>query len=721
MSERIFYLSELFDFLRKRKKDLLHASLLCFLVSFFLALYFQQPQFSAEATFRQIPSQIHQKNALQSVFDAVWNKSDEAYAISIMQSKKLLGKVISEMGLQIQEKDKNIFLPLLAREFGIGCQQMPFQFRAVSYDGEGHEQFFIRPLASDRFEVFDHKKKKIAEGKLGEPISLEKGSFSLLEMPAKKRMVAFQILSQRAVIPTLQKNLKIKKSRQDSNLLELKVKAKNRETAKGILNAVMQKFQQHLQEEHETLARQQIRYLKRRQADLEKDFEQTLEHHVAYLQSALGVEGFLGLAQELEILTEPKEKYSTQRHHIDLEIKKCKQPSLLEVNAQHPWKKGMHERDTLDLQAMQMDPLPSLAEEEVAQLDLETAQKLYTEYGEECDHAAFKKRRMEDFLDRIDDPQFEMTHLSEVLQDSPSQSILQKCTEISFRLADPENYTEREQKRLQSALQSHKKFLKEHLAKKVSLLELHIQQIERKMASLQQHTLQLLQKEKGNIDLKLTEIGSKMADLPEKWKLESQLKLKKELTLQILEGLTKLYESKVIDHQLFHIESKPLDVADAPLEIEPPHLFMYASMGGMIGGFLFGGMILLQAFVKGFPVSEEYLRDRGFKVVTKSFALQSLALELKPGEILALIGCNWAEELQKMFEDRGKTALIQKEIFSNVPQQEIVLWECLESPGSPEALWALAHSSRFLLQLNEEKAENIFPFEKKSGLCVLKR
>lgn len=720
MKGRIFYLSEFFRFFQKRIQAILFVAFIGSLTGFFLALVFERPHFRAEATFRHIPpSQYSDKDSLQSVFNAIWQKSDEAYATSVMQSKTILKKVIEENGLQIKEKHTQHILPLLLRELRIPLKEKPFLFRNVSYDKDGIEPFFIKPIAENRYEVLDKKKRRIASGHIGLPLALEWGSWTLVHMPEKKSLAAFTIFPVREVLPTLKKQFTIKKSKQDACLLELKVKHRNRSTATALLNGIMKHFQSYLQEMHRKIAREQLHYLKQRRSDLSHDLEQTLLEHATYLQNTLGIEGFLGFSQELELLNDPKERYTTQKHQIDLEMKKWRHALPLEARVQHPWQEGIKKKDMLDWQALQIEP-QSFPTEEISKINLETTQKLHMQYGEKYDQLLFQAKQLQDFQEKLMEADFELSSLSEILQDPIDIPIIQKSAEIHLQLADTENRTEKEKLKLQSALLTQKKFLSEHLENKRKILQLQIEQMLQKMLTLEQHALCLLQKEKENVEYKLAEINKNMANLPEKWRLESRLKLKKELTMQILEGITKLSESKIIDHHLFHIESNPLDIADAPMHIHPPHLMLYASVGGLLGGFAFAMLLLIRAFSKGFPISKEYLLDRNFQVATKELAMQTIVLELSHGQILALIGCHWVEEIVTTLKREGKKVLMTKNfLLEEKSQDHILILECHAPADSPVALWALAHCDYFLLQLKEEKEIPLTPYEGKKGLFIL--
>ncbi|MDN3506038.1 MAG: hypothetical protein P0S96_02290 [Simkaniaceae bacterium] len=664
-------MSEFFRFYQKRKNRLAAAGLACFAVTFLGLLAFSKPYFLAESSFRQVQSHMGDSSSVQSMLKSIWNDREDAPAVSVMQSKALLGMVVEDLGLQIEPCQSPLFA-LLKRE------KVPFLFSDVSYEGDRAQNFFLRPLSESTFEVLDPKKKLLAMGSLNEPVSLPDVSWTLQQMPQKQGV--FRLIPKRDAVAKLKKGLKIKPSRLDANLLVLKAKAAHRQAAMGILNGIMSKYQRYLQAEHEELSLAQIQYLEARRDQLGQDFEKTLNEHATYLKDTLGVEGFLGLTQEVEMLSAPKEKYSAQKHAIDFEIK----------NWTHPWKEGREKHAELDWEETQITA-SEMETDELAEMDLETAKKLRSQYSEEGDRLRLQLAQLKD------------AHFSQVLKDPTSQDIIQKEMEISLQLADHENRTEKDLQRLKASLSTQQKFLAEHIEKKRDAINKELLQLEKKLMGLRQRALELLKKEKESVEQKLAELSEKMGDLPEKWRLESLLKLKKELSLQILEGLTQLSESKLINSHLFHIESKPLDMADAPLDIQPPHLFLFSLLGAILGAFLYGVGALGVSLAHGFPLSPEYLRDRNFQLaVSEREILERINLEMDKGAKLALIGPHWTTQLKKLAEEKG-----------------IALYECPKPASSPEALHALSVCDQFLLKIQDEKAEDLVPFEGKKGLCVL--
>jgi hypothetical protein len=137
--------------------------------------------------------------------------------------------------------------------------------------------------------------------------------------------------------------------------------------------------------------------------------------------------------------------------------------------------------------------------------------------------------------------------------------------------------------------------------------------VEEKLLSLQTTCLDLIKKEKSLIQEKLKELTAKMEGLPEKWKRESHLQFTKELSMGIIEGISKVVESKNLTHNLFHVDSKPIDRATAPLVPVPSFLFLFSVGGGVLGASLLFLAYLAQGLVSGFPLSFESLKFYGLQ------------------------------------------------------------------------------------------------------------
>ena len=154
-------------------------------------------------------------------------------------------------------------------------------------------------------------------------------------------------------------------------------------------------------------------------------------------------------------------------------------------------------------------------------------------------------------------------------------------------MKDASNHSSKEQERLRAHLHIHKLFLKEHIPHLIEINQMKSQMTLQKMHALQKELIELCKKEKQLIQSQLTDIRKRMADLPDKWKLENQLKIKVELIKGIIEKITELTEAKQNELNMHYIASRPLDIAVPPLLPEKPYLILYSLFLGGLASFAF--------------------------------------------------------------------------------------------------------------------------------------
>lgn len=443
----------------------------------------------------------------------------------------------------------------------------------------------------------------------------------------------------------MQKALKIKKSRLDPSLLLLSYKAKDRSEAILILDGIMSAYQNHLREEKQSIAKEQMLFLEKRLEDLESEFDATLN------ASSVALSDSLGIKNETALLVKSKGKYIDEKREVEQEIKR--------------------------LQGGELAP-----SEEFEEVDHQTACMLMKKYGEEIERIDLQIKKMST-------PSFEMDSFG----DETTARLIGKGVEIQEKLAGGE-VTQKEHARFEVELDTQKSLLKKHVAKKILILEEERRHLELKLAKARQRVLDHLFKEKEFVDHKLIEIQEKIAKNAERWRIENKLQLKKELAMQILEGLTQFSESNGLSNHLFHVASKPLDPADAPFKPQPRNFLIFSAMGALLGMFFAFAVLSL----RGLPISKEFLRDHKVDVAkNKLEALRLIAARAKKGDKLALIGEKWDENL-----------LDGLDVFKS------------PSPKAPESIDALASCDQFLIELGDEKPEDLVPYLGKRVICVLK-
>lgn len=782
---RILYFSELGHFILQKKYRFFQSGILSFLFVFSWILFFKEPHFHAQAHFHEAKSHVTEtSSALQSILKNMHVSYDQPMAASIMQSQQLLGKVVETLGLQISLK-KSAFEQCLLRiknhlrsSFGLPFSPLEeARFENVRYFFDRPTVFYLHMLTSVEFELLDENKNVLQTGTLGKSLVCDLGSLTLVKAPAKE-LTGYFLLPKRVAIVKLKNQIKIKPHRLDSNLIQLSCFHPNRYLAIDVLNVLMKSFQDFLQKNHEQVAVLQKKYLEKRQKDLHRSYEEELSLHKEFLEEILKEKGSIGLTQELETLEKLKNEYFARLTELDLISKRWKEIAALHQFACRK-KQGMHEvKENLSWKNSSLLPNSDIInKEDFAGLDLDSAQKIYSEYSTGKTHLLAKVEQMLFLQEELEKSSIEFSALTYLLEDPAFQEAVQICSKLSLQLSDESMRNARDLERIRETLRIQKEYLVKHVEKSKDLFQLRLDLVEQNMLNLQRKTLELIEKEKKLLQDKLREIAKKMENYPEKWSREQQLTLKKELAMQIIQGLTELSESKVVDHNLFHIESKPIDLGDAPPEFAPSHLILFSLMGGAVGGFIGLVSCFSRAVSSGFPISILYLRDRGYKFlgqIEKAKYEKWLPLEEKFQKILShicfaiqekrrvgVIGFSsfFSHHLAQHLGKKGKTVLcvhikesieekeseitifdnhftmsIGEETFTYLQGQNIsskileenkeidcVFLHCEYSFSQPEILEFLSQCEIFILGIKGESDRDLAIFPIDQTLCVLQK
>ncbi len=247
-------------------------------------------------------------------------------------------------------------------------------------------------------------------------------------------------------------------------------------------------------------------------------------------------------------------------------------------------------------------------------LSLESAPKLLTEFNHERDGLQAQLKEMIFLREKLAQPNFELSSFGVVFSDPVINELIHKASTISLQLNDNDNRTAREHERLRESLETQKSFLSQYLFQATELKKLRAKLLSDKIHSLQQATVALLKSEKGLLNEKLKELNAQMARLPEKWRRESLLKLKKDVNSMMIEGVSQLAESKYIVQNFYQTGARPLDSAIPPTSPTSPRLLLISLFVAIAGGFFYYFGILCKNLLKGLPVSYENLKLSGFPV-----------------------------------------------------------------------------------------------------------
>jgi uncharacterized protein involved in exopolysaccharide biosynthesis len=813
-----------FLFLRNFSK-IKSVSIFCGLVCFAFLLL-REPHYIAEATFKQMARQNESGLHLKEAYQQLLSLPSESGTIAIMQSHEVLKGVVEDLGMQVVCNPDFIVVKAIKRitdnlSLALGrslSDPDPFTFRNVSYLDEKPLKLFLKLTDKDTYQIFDQKRQSIGEGKLGESLSLPTAALTLERAPKTAKLnqlYSLTIHPEAGIVRQLRQKLRIAPWKQDKVILKLFFPCRDRFLAAEILNQVMKSYQKYLKRENDEGCQLQLAYLHQRQQELTQYYDTALIDHVDYLKENLSKNGFIGVSQEIEILSEPKQIYTSKLFDVDLELQRLNGKSeggarrqsdqnertLRQVRNKDPLpfaqeKKQLENRlencdldqkrgegpivaeiEEIGLQICEAESFlqsaekneeipsfPSLLKEpksgiallvkamtdkhegaknpsttiayvrdfidhlaqkrkileenltlqkqeshDFSGLNLTTAQELLVGYTRERDNLQAQMRELVFLRDQFSHADFEMSSLGGVFNDSITADLVHKASAIALQLKDDSNRSDREQIRLQETLQIQKSFLSQYLLQTIELKKLRAKLLDDKIRSLRRTTATLLQSEKVLLQNKLQELNQKMGDLPEKWRRESLLMLRKELGSMMLQGISQLAETKNLGQHIFQASSKPLDVAVPPTQVTPPKILIFSFFSSILAGFCFYSLIFCKNMLKGFPATQENLKVSGFPISgslsrhcdatlsqlhsedlgTLRRIVEFLVSQPKKHEALVVscIGGRYPDytlSLAELLSMRGLRVLVVTCVFDQVVHAEEMpgLWQYLNSPAA---------------------------------------
>lgn len=566
---------------QKNKKRAFRFAVSIAVITFFLILFCHEPKFRAEASFKHAMAKREEIASLRGLLKNFQTGSDGSDAIPIMFSRTLLEETIASTGLQIavaRNKLIDFFYRAknnLFREFGkIDLTFSDFEFKEVDYMEEFEDKVFLVFSDAFHFDVLDKAGKKIGSSQLGNRFQSSKLSFILNRAPEslqKQRKYSFKVFPKYQVLKSVLSSLEIRPSKISSNLLNLIFEHPVRKTAVFFLNSLMTGYQTYLHLENETTANHQLAFLEKRKEHLCLELKNNLKKYAQYLKNNLKENGVMGLSEQIELVAVPLEnEYLEKLSLLALEKKqyekKVEVPHLVQKTAQ-----------------------PKNSAKEFLGLNKEMARELHINYTGELDNLQVRLKQLSNLLTQIGDPLFELSSLSSVLNDPVSQKIINQASELGLFLRDEMNRSHKEHERIKNDLRVQKEFLQQHVHEIINIENIRVRVLEEKIFSLKNIALNLIETEEKQLQEQLQIFREQVSSFPDKWLHEGELAFKKKMNMKVIETMTQLTESKVLQQLLFQVESKPLDKAYAPIQSNRPYLFLFSLISAILA---FGTIVI---------------------------------------------------------------------------------------------------------------------------------
>ncbi len=464
-----------------------------------------------------------------------------------------------------------------------------------------------------------------------------------------------------AVGEEISKNLIIMADKTDKTLLVLRYPHRDRHQGSKILNGIMELYLEHLRQEHQRIAGEQLHYLEERRKEMGKELNQMMDDYAYHLSSDLSETGFPNTTKAMDFLAGQQNDYRQKLVSIDLEKKRLQKAQeegfvyydrytshgdpIIINEVLSEIRSLKQQADALDLALRSGGPaeLKSVHErtleerlkhlqahqKEFLGIDLATAKELYLTFTKQLNDVQAEALQTQFVLNQMKNPDFEISSLSAILKDSVSKDMIAKASNLVLNLKDQNNRSQKELERLREELDLEKGFLETHVKQSKQLLGLHEHLIKEKMHKLQNATLGLvhqqisiyekhldeyitarlnnLKQERGLIHDNQLILQKEMAKLPTKWVSEKLIDQQMLMNQNMLEELSKMVESKNISSNLELVLSAPIDSAIPPILPKPPRLLLFLMLGAAIGCLSSITYFVIRTAIEGMPASRENL------------------------------------------------------------------------------------------------------------------
>jgi len=247
-------------------------------------------------------------------------------------------------------------------------------------------------------------------------------------------------------------------------------------------------------------------------------------------------------------------------------------------------------------------------------LDLSAARQLHVHYHNDLDRLHIALKELLYLRSQIQDSSFDLGSMAATPLDPITQKMIEKAGDLEAQLQDILHRSPREHERLKDALAMQKKYIAAHIGQTIDLHKIRIELIREKIGSLQHVIVGLINNEKKLIEEKLKDLKTKMATLPQKWRIENLLKLKTDLMKKMVEGLVHITETKILNRHLFNVESRPIDAAIASEKPVPTRIVFFSVLTALCVAFGLFFFQLLRLLIQGRAPTLETLRLSGLQV-----------------------------------------------------------------------------------------------------------
>lgn len=325
----------------KKKGKIILAAIIFSLIAIFYSLT-KPVEYSVEGTFKEkgkVFGGMGSSLSLAAIMGT--NIGGDSEAITMMKSRKLMDKVIDKLDLQGTTVPdvksyfsfpnlQNIKINWMIQKAYWNNAKAPvlpdfpttiLQAVNIDYKAETPILFDIKLLDEDQFQILSGKT-VLAEGMIGQPVQIGETKFTLIKnfesnLPIKQWKLILWPL--KTIADGIVAKISFEPDRMDKSLIRIKYANRDRQKAALVITTMMGLYQDYLREEQNRIANEQIKYLEKRQTEMDKTLREMMDDYALNLATDLSSTGFTDSHKAMEFLAQKQAYYKQKLLDMELE------------------------------------------------------------------------------------------------------------------------------------------------------------------------------------------------------------------------------------------------------------------------------------------------------------------------------------------------------------------------------------------------------------------
>ncbi len=325
LQEQVVLLGDVVKYLKLKKKRLFTTILVSGCAFGFLSILLPI-RYEVNASFKNTSSDHENTGSGLSALNMLMGVRSARNSFgAVAKSRTILSKVISSTGIQIVTEPGSLPKRLIRRirrnissgyDASIAWKEQA-TFTHVAYEGSVKKGFFLKKKDASSFLVRDAKG-VTRQGVFGEPFSIDDVTFTLTTLPGKKaHFQRYVVLPKQTLIESLRKELSVYCSKDDMNIVEIKMKDGNPQRATKILDTLMAIYKEFLEHESTRVNSEHLESLYAHKGDVEERMQKEFVEYAAALQKNADKVGFLEEEEELKYLYTQEERLVKEAAEYD--------------------------------------------------------------------------------------------------------------------------------------------------------------------------------------------------------------------------------------------------------------------------------------------------------------------------------------------------------------------------------------------------------------------